>query len=94
MRAGARKGQGGGGEWEGGATRRRKGVKGGRSDGLAAQRENTVGEQRGGSWLVRDAEGGVRERHSTEHKDFRPGSLNWLNSSDRVPLIGLPTGFL
>jgi hypothetical protein len=32
----------------GGATRGRKGVRGGRPDGLAAQREKTVGEQRGG----------------------------------------------
>jgi hypothetical protein len=41
----------------GGASRGRKGVRGDSPDGLAAQRENTVGEQRGGSWLVRNAEG-------------------------------------
>ncbi len=58
LRTGARKGQGGGGEWEGGATHGRKGVRGGRPDRLSAQRENTVVEQRGGSWLVRDAEAG------------------------------------
>ncbi len=57
LRTGVRKGQGGGGEWEGGATHGRKGVRGGRPDGLAAQRENTVGEQCWGSCLVRDAEG-------------------------------------
>ena len=42
-----------------GTTHGREGVRGGRPNGLAAQRENTVGEQRGGSWL-RDAKGGGR----------------------------------
>jgi hypothetical protein len=65
------------------ATHGRKGVRGGRRDGLAAQRENTVGKQRWGSRLVRDAEGGGRKQHSTELKEFFR-----RRSSNRVPLIG------
>jgi hypothetical protein len=53
--------RGGGGEGvKGEAMRGRKQMRWARPDGLAAQRENTVGAQSGGSRLVRDAEGGGR----------------------------------
>jgi hypothetical protein len=77
-RTGAQKGKGGRG---GGGTRGRKGGRGGRPDGLAVQRESTVGEQRGGRRLVRDAEGG--------------GAWSGIQLSSRIfSAEGLPTGFL